>query len=292
MTDDVIVGAWQGGHPAGYVALINGSFVLQLRTAGKFESFPISRFATESDARREVEARRVYLSNLYGLTKNLYRRVISRSTGEEWFEVALTKGQIMLCDIGHLPLLERYIWHVNKSRAKKLKYYAIAQVGDKKKYFHTIATTYSMVDHIDSNGLNNRTHNMRWATLSINGRNRRLVMENASGYIGVITCRRHGVVVGYKARWPGTDRRDQSKYFSVNKFGVDEAFRLACVLRNEHSKQLNITTELVELTNDIVRDLPQAHAEIQKPYFCPFDCGFRTAHKRNLPGHINRKHGQ
>jgi hypothetical protein len=42
-----------------------------------------------------------------------------------------------------------------------------------------------VVDHIDNNRLNNRVDNLRWATISENGKNKVLYSTNTSGFKGV-----------------------------------------------------------------------------------------------------------
>ena len=97
-----------------------------------------------------------------------------------------------------------------------------------------------VVDHIDGNSLNNKIENLRIVTKEKNARNLKKRQDNKSGVTGVRfhtdkRCR----ATYWKARFHDLDGKHICKYFSVEKIGNDEAFRLACEWRAEQIRLLN-----------------------------------------------------
>lgn len=77
-------------------------------------------------------------------------------------------------------------WRVTRQPAP-WTYYAKAgqHSGGDQVYMHTLIAGAAQTDHIDGNGLNNRRDNLRAASASQNGANRRVQVNNTSGYCGV-----------------------------------------------------------------------------------------------------------
>lgn len=97
-----------------------------------------------------------------------------------------------------------------------------------------------VIDHINRNPLDNRKCNLRITSRSINSTNAKERNESKSGIRGVYKREaRPGIA---KAAWVcewSTDKR-YSKSFSIDKYGEEEAFRLACSLREEKMKEMKI----------------------------------------------------
>lgn len=81
--------------------------------------------------------------------------------------------------------------------------------------------------------------NCIWATYEEQNRNRGKNKKNTSGITGVTCCYEKGKLCKYKASWRKLDGSCGSKTFSINKYGKEEAFRLACEARENAIKELN-----------------------------------------------------
>jgi len=98
------------------------------------------------------------------------------------------------------------------------------------------------VDHIDKNTLNNTIENLRAVSHMLNMHNLKLFSTNKTGFTGVLsrTDYRSGHYYDvFVAIWKGLDGKQKSRSFSINKYGKEEAFRLACQCRSDKIKELN-----------------------------------------------------
>ena len=101
-------------------------------------------------------------------------------------------------------------------------------------------TSKDVIDHINRNPLDNRKANLRIVPRSINSTNAKERTESKSGIRGVYGREaRPGIA---KASWvcEWSDGKRHSKSFSIDKYGEDEAFRLACDFREERLKEMKI----------------------------------------------------
>ena len=89
------------------------------------------------------------------------------------------------------------------------------------------------VDHINGDVEDNRIENLRAVTRAVNARNMKKSATNKTGVCGV--CRRGNQ---YTACWT-EDKRNHTKSFSIEKYGEDKAFELACKTREEKISTLN-----------------------------------------------------
>lgn len=98
------------------------------------------------------------------------------------------------------------------------------------------------IDHIDGNRQNNLISNLRVVTKAENTRNAKQQLNNSSGVAGVtfhVITKRQRKLQQWRARWYALDGKRKAKCFSVNKYGYDEAFRLACEWRQKMILELN-----------------------------------------------------
>ncbi len=94
------------------------------------------------------------------------------------------------------------------------------------------------LDRIDPNG-NYTKDNCQWSTKDYQGRNRTMMVTNKTGVTGVRTwVDSYNGTLYYVAEAQGLGKK-MSKHFSTNKYGVDEAFRLACEFRDKFINDFN-----------------------------------------------------
>lgn len=98
-------------------------------------------------------------------------------------------------------------WHAHHSRRTIYAQRNVERDGIwGTEYLHQFLTGHPMTDHKDSDGLNNQRANLRAATHSQNGANRRVGVSNTSGFKGVYS---RG-----KGRWQAQIRQ-QGKRFTL-----------------------------------------------------------------------------
>lgn len=101
-------------------------------------------------------------------------------------EILLTQGKIALVSDHRYKELSKYNWYAYRN---KQSFYAARneRAGDKQVRIrmHSQITGFDMTDHIDGDGLNNQDENLRECTQAQNTRNRRIGLDNVSGFKGV-----------------------------------------------------------------------------------------------------------
>lgn len=109
--------------------------------------------------------------------------------------IPLSQGKFTLIDEEDLPLVSRHSWYATESDAGI--WYAFAGYQDEYGRTRQLAMHRFLldppdaldVDHVNSDGLDNRRSNLRIATRQQNTFNQRLRSTNKSGYKGVSYCR-------------------------------------------------------------------------------------------------------
>ncbi len=98
----------------------------------------------------------------------------------------------------------------------------------KPSYFRTVGCEWGLYKN-----------NCKWVTKEIQSRNTRKSKNNSTGKNGVTLSKRDGIIKDYIATGYPLSGKHKSKHFSVNKYGEEEAFRLACEYREEQIRILN-----------------------------------------------------
>ncbi len=101
---------------------------------------------------------------------------------------------------------------------------------------HGVIPDNYVIDHIDGDSLNNSIDNLRAVSSETNSRNRCINKNNSTGVAGVSFRKNCNC---YQASWMENDRLC-TRSFSANKYGNEEAFRLAYEWRKEQIELLNL----------------------------------------------------
>lgn len=112
---------------------------------------------------------------------------MSNSTSSTWVEIPLTKGLATKVDIEDAAVLRKFKWCAS-IRANTAYVVRGTYTPDGRRtlmYMHKFITGYSMTDHINGDGLDNRRCNLREASQAENNFNTCRRSDNSSGYKGV-----------------------------------------------------------------------------------------------------------
>jgi hypothetical protein len=99
----------------------------------------------------------------------------------------------ILFDVDDYDKIMEYHWYVYKKNSSTYAYAHIKRNGIyTKAKMHRVVTDekYTMVDHINGDGLDNRKCNLRPCSHTENMRNSKIRKDNSSGYRGVSWCKR------------------------------------------------------------------------------------------------------
>jgi hypothetical protein len=172
-----------------------------------------------------------------GLTTNLYRIVTERSTGAQWYEMAIGHGKTTIFDLADLETLLQYRVFASKG---KYKWYACMGVEGRVGRLHMHLTGWKYVHHVDGDSLNNRRSNLKESNALSNNRDRLARPRSNTGITGVTLLRAMKcgkVFYTYRAYISAEDNTDTHRAdFSVTKLGKAEALRQAVEWRKMREK--------------------------------------------------------
>jgi len=251
---------WQGGWPPGGVTPYNYKG-RQVGWQFQIKSKKLPRDVTRSkffsflnfgeDAEAEAKVYRHQFAEENGLEiKNQYRCREGPNDGLPYieFHVRDSKGKDRYpkCDVEDLPLLEEHTWHILKC-GNNIYVATKVRIGGKKttKLFHSFKRPdWPMVDHINRNGLDNRSKHLRDGSGGVNQENCRPRKDNKSGVNG-------GYYHNCSLAWFGYITINKKKEFSPPYHGPEDkthpSFLEACEWRRVKAAQVgNINGQMPE----------------------------------------------
>jgi hypothetical protein len=139
-------------------------------------------------------------------------------------EIQLTNGGVALVDDEDFGEISCFKWYAHKEYgiiyAWRHQYNGYREYREVKMHRQIMkAKTGEIIDHADSNGLNNQKSNLRFCSFSQNNMNSRISRNNVSGFKGVSYHRQN-------KRWRATINKDR-KQVSLGCYGTPEAAALA-----------------------------------------------------------------
>ena len=135
--------------------------------------------------------------------------------------VPLTQGYEAIIDAADVPLVEGVNWYFHKDRRTAYAYRCLPRgpSGRQKTLsMHSVILPSEgglLIDHIDTNGLNNRRNNLRLCTNAQNCQNKNLQSNNTTGIRGVYWVEEVG-------KWRAIITVNQ-KRINIGYFGTAEA---------------------------------------------------------------------
>lgn len=99
------------------------------------------------------------------------------------------KKFVALVDDADYEKVNKHKWYIHRYGNTL---YAHTEIDGKQVSMHKFLTGFKQADHIDMNGLNNQRNNLREATHSQNGANRKSYKNSSSKYKGVCWDKREG----------------------------------------------------------------------------------------------------
>ena len=241
--NDLPKNIWILGKPAGTIfKRSNNDNIYNVRVNDEEDNphtktFNVSKYNSDKEAYNAAEKWRIETSYKLGMTENMIKII-----DENIIEVKLTKNEIMKTDKIFIPLLQKINVCVGTS-GNGIKY-VVATFDKQTRQFHGLITGFDMVDHIDGNTLNNCLKNLRYCDFSMNNSNRHIT-NNKHGYMG-IKLEETPFGQSYVARI-SINGKSYTKYFSVSKYGEDEAKELAIEFRK---KIENVTKYISNITDE------------------------------------------
>ena len=162
--------------------------------------------------------------------KNQYRFI----GNNKFIEVKLTQGKTTILDNTpeNLELIENNIWCCENPKKSRTCY---ATLGNSQR-MHTLLFQVEKytVDHINRNGLDNRSQNIRSATKSQQSQNTTEIrINNKSGTKGVEFIDKKKIWTAY---WKDNNKKTRTKSFSINKYG-DLAHQKAIECRKQKEQE-------------------------------------------------------
>jgi hypothetical protein len=138
-------------------------------------------------------------------------------------KIPLNNGQIAICDADRFDEVNKHTWLIYQNR------YVATMINRKIVRLHTfLYPEWKMIDHINHDGLNNTSKNLREANHSQNMINSRVRKNSKSGYKGV--C-----FLGREKKWLASISKDNKR----TRIGLFKTAKEAAIAYNEYAIKLH-----------------------------------------------------
>lgn len=148
----------------------------------------------------------------------------------------------------------------NRENGVDLKY-AVAKIDGKNVRLHHLIMGDKNCDHINNNGLDNRKENLRPATVSKNGMNKRIQSNNSTGVVGVVSIKHNNT-----SPWMPMIKINNKTIRLGTEYSFDEAVKKRLIaeaeLFKEHSNNYNFNTQTIRLAYQSKDDNIQTYIEV------------------------------
>lgn len=148
-------------------------------------------------------------------------------------EVELTQGERCKFDEEELELIQECNFYARRG-------YAFFKIKRKEVALHNLLMEFHpckerVVDHINRNSLDNRKANLRIVDIQTQCINKNIQKNNKTGTNGVYYCNTYDA---WCSKWVKEDGKTARRIFSVEKYGDEEAKKLAIARRKKAEKEL------------------------------------------------------
>lgn len=182
----------------------------------------------------------------------------------------LGKGDVVLLDDDDYEKISKAGWYVTNSGNSRTSYVVHDNFGRLHRYILGITDPNIVVDHINRNGLDNRKENLRATNNQINKRNQSVCSNNKFNFNGIKYEKKSG---NHSARirvsWAEYDynkeqkrNKTKSKSFSISKYSLNEALRLAVKTRIEKMREFDYFID--ERSEAIEREVQNINVDMEK----------------------------
>lgn len=162
-------------------------------------------------------------------------------------ELILTCGAVVYLDDEDYVSIPKTGWYIVAGGNSKTPYVQHDIYGRLHRYILGITDSKMIVDHIDRNGLNNQKSNLRIVNTSINKKNQNICANNKFNFNGISFEKASGNRAGrIRVSYTSDEynektkrHKTKTKSFSLSKYTLNEALRLAILFRIEKMKELD-----------------------------------------------------